>query len=64
MTGDGLRSPIDERLITEISVVVPVLNRMLELGRPSYVDRLTQSGVGVGAFTLTGAQRGGFHFRL
>jgi hypothetical protein len=35
--GDGLRSRIDGRRVTEINVAVDVLNRMLELGRPSYV---------------------------
>ena len=35
--GDGLRSRIDERRVTEANVAVHVLNRMLELGRPSYV---------------------------
>ncbi|MDQ2762208.1 MAG: IS5 family transposase [Pseudomonadota bacterium] len=35
--GDGLRSRIDERRATEVNVAVHVLNRMLELGRPSYV---------------------------
>ena len=35
--GDGLRSRIDERRVTEVNVAVHVLNRMLELGRPSYV---------------------------
>ena len=35
--GDGLRSRIDERRVTEVSVAVHVLNRMLELGRPNYV---------------------------
>jgi hypothetical protein len=35
--GDGLRSRIDERRITEIDVAVDVLNRMLELGRPNSV---------------------------
>jgi hypothetical protein len=35
--GDGLRSRIDERRLTEVKVTVGVLNRMLELGRPSYV---------------------------
>ncbi len=35
--GDGLRSRIDERRTTEVSVAVDVLNRMLELGRPNYV---------------------------
>ena len=35
--GDGLRSRIDERRVTEVNVAVDVLNRMLELGRPSYV---------------------------
>jgi hypothetical protein len=31
--GDGLRSRIDERRVTEVNVAVDVLNRMLELGR-------------------------------
>ena len=35
--GDGLRSRIDERRVTEVNVAVHVLNRMLELGRPNYV---------------------------
>ena len=35
--GDGLRSCIDERRTTEVDVAVYVLNRMLALGRPSYV---------------------------
>ena len=35
--GDGLRSRTDERRTTEVEVAVHVLNRMLELGRPSYV---------------------------
>jgi hypothetical protein len=35
--GDGLHSRIDERRLTEVKVAVHVLNRMLELGRPSYV---------------------------
>ena len=35
--GDGLRSRRDERRATDVSVAVHVLNRMLELGRPSYV---------------------------
>jgi hypothetical protein len=35
--GDGLRSRLDERRATEIDVAAYVLNRMLELGRPSYV---------------------------
>src|ERR1700712_2770637 len=35
--GDGLRSRIDERRETEVSVAVHVLNRMLAMGRPSYV---------------------------
>jgi hypothetical protein len=30
--GDGLRSRIDERRMTEVNVAVDVLNRMLELG--------------------------------
>ena len=35
--GDGLRSRADERRVTEVSVAVHVLNRMLALGHPSYV---------------------------
>src|ERR1700710_1550938 len=35
--GDGLRSRLDERRATEVDVAVHVLNRMLELERPSYV---------------------------
>ena len=35
--GDGLRARRDERRTTEVDVAVHVLNRMLELGRPSYV---------------------------
>src|SRR3954463_483864 len=35
--GDGLRAHTDERRATEMDVAVHVLNRMLELGRPSYV---------------------------
>ncbi len=35
--GDGLRSGIDERRVTEVNVAVDVLNRMLDLGRPNYV---------------------------
>jgi Transposase DDE domain len=35
--GDDLRSRLDERRATEVDVAVHALNRMLELGRPSYV---------------------------
>ena len=35
--GDGLGSHTDERRATEVNVAVYVLNRMLELGRPTYV---------------------------
>jgi hypothetical protein len=35
--GDRLRAHTDERRATEMDVAVHVLNRMLELGRPSYV---------------------------
>jgi Transposase DDE domain len=35
--GDGLRSRTDERRATEVAVAAHALNRMLELGRPSYV---------------------------
>jgi hypothetical protein len=35
--GDGLRSHTDQRRATEADVAVHVLNRMLELGRPTYV---------------------------
>jgi hypothetical protein len=33
----GLRSHTNERRATEVGVAVQVLNRMLELGRPTYV---------------------------
>jgi len=35
--GDALRSRTDERRATEMNVAVHVLNRMPDLGRPSYV---------------------------
>ena len=35
--GDRLRSHADGRQATEVAIAVHVLNRMLELGRPSYV---------------------------
>ena len=35
--GDRLRAHTDERRATEVDVAVHTLNRMLELGRPSYV---------------------------
>ncbi len=35
--GDELRAHTDERRVTEVAVAVHALNRMLELGRPSYV---------------------------
>ena len=35
--GDRLRSHTDERRATEVEIAVHALNRMLELGRPSYV---------------------------
>ena len=35
--GGGLRSRTDERRATEVAVAAHALNRMLELGRPSYV---------------------------
>jgi len=35
--GDGLRAHTDERRATEVEVAVLALNRMLGLGRPSYV---------------------------
>jgi len=34
--GDELRAHTDERRATEVAVAVHALNRMLELGRPSY----------------------------
>ncbi len=37
LIGDGLRSHTDERRATEVAVAVHVLNRMLELRRPTYV---------------------------
>ena len=35
--GDALRSRTDRRCATEVAIAVDTLNRMLELGRPSYV---------------------------
>ena len=35
--GDGLRLRTDGRRATEVDVAVHALNRMTELGRPSYV---------------------------
>jgi len=35
--GDELRAHTDERRATEVAVAVHALNRMLELGRPSYI---------------------------
>ena len=35
--GDGLRLRTDERRASEVNVAVHALNRMSELGRPSYV---------------------------
>ena len=35
--GDGLRSHTDERRATEVDIAVHALNRMSELGRPTYV---------------------------
>ena len=35
--GDELRAHTDERRAVEVAVAVHALNRMLELGRPSYV---------------------------
>ena len=35
--GDRLRAHTDERRATEVDVAAHVLNRMLDLGRPSYV---------------------------
>ena len=37
VTGDELRANTDERRATEIAVAVQALNRMLDLGRPTYV---------------------------
>ena len=37
MIGDGLRAHTDRRRATEVAVAVYALNRMLDLGRPSYV---------------------------
>jgi hypothetical protein len=43
--GDGLRSRTDERRAAEVDIAVHALNRMLELGRPTYVrPRLTLTG--------------------
>jgi len=38
--GDGLRSRTDQRRAVEVVVAVSVLNRMLNLGRPEYVQVL------------------------
>ena len=35
--GDELRAHTDERRRTKVAVAVHALNRMLELGRPSYI---------------------------
>ena len=35
--GHALRPQTDQRQATEVAIAVDVLNRMLELGRPSYV---------------------------
>ena len=35
--GDALRSQTDKRQATEVAIAVAILNRMLELGRPSYI---------------------------
>jgi hypothetical protein len=35
--GDALRARTDQRRATEVAVAVHALNRMLELGRPTYV---------------------------
>jgi hypothetical protein len=35
--GHALRSQTDKRQATEVAIAVDTLNRMLELGRPSYV---------------------------
>jgi hypothetical protein len=37
VTGHALRSQTNERQAAEVAIAVDVLNRMLELGRPSYV---------------------------
>ena len=37
MIGDELRAHTDERQATKVAVAAHALNRMLELGRPSYV---------------------------
>jgi hypothetical protein len=37
VVGDGLRSRKDECRATEVAVAAHALNRMLELGRPTYV---------------------------
>ena len=35
--GDALRSQTEKRQATEVALAVDVLNRMLALGRPSYI---------------------------
>jgi len=37
VVGGGLHSRTDARRATEVGVAVHALNRMMELGRPSYV---------------------------
>ena len=37
MIGDELRAHMDQRRATEVDVAVHALNRMLELGHPSYI---------------------------
>jgi hypothetical protein len=45
--GGGLRSRTDQRQVTEMTVAVAVLNRMLKLGRPKSVRiARTQAGIG------------------
>jgi hypothetical protein len=37
LIGEALHSQTDGRQATEVAIAVDALNRMLELGRPSYV---------------------------
>ncbi len=37
VVGDGLRSRTDERRAIEVGIAVHALNRVVELGRPSYL---------------------------
>ena len=48
VTGDELRAHSDEGRATEVAVAVHALNRVLDLGRPSYV-RVARPRTGLGS---------------